>query len=117
MSAADAGPRRASGRPGARIAVTLVFGLVLAGDVWEAVGNLLGVSATASALGTSVSVTGWFVLVLGVAMPVAGFLGVSWLGRRARLSSLVIGYLTVTVVVAALSLDLLAIYGLGALLV
>lgn len=104
-------------RPLARIVVTVVFGLLLAWDVWEAIGNLLGVTGTAAALGTSVSATGWFVLVLAVVMPVAGFLGVAWWGRSARSSTLLIAYATVTVVVSALSLDLLAIYGLGTLLV
>jgi hypothetical protein len=99
-----------------RAALAVVFGLLLAWDVWEALGNLLGVSGTASALGTTVSPTGWFVLVFAIALPLLGFLAVLWFGRRAGLVTLLIAYATVTVVVAALSMDLLAIYGLGTLL-
>lgn len=109
--------RRSSSRPLARALVVVVFGLLLAWDVWEAVGNLLGVTGTATALGTSVSPTGWFVLCFGVVLPIAGFAGVLWFGRRARPATLLIAFVTVTTVVAALSLDLLAIYGIGTLLV
>lgn len=100
-----------------RLVLAVVFGLLLAWDVWEAVGNLLGVTGTASALGTSVSGVGWAVLILAVVLPVAAFLGVLWFGRRTGVVSLAIAYATVTVVVSALSLDLLAIYGIGTLLV
>lgn len=99
-----------------RVVLGLVFGLLLAWDVWAAVGNILGVTGTASALGTSVSGVGWAVLVLALVLPVAGFLGVLWFGRRASLGSLALAYVLVTVVVSALTLDLLAIYGLGSLL-
>ncbi|RUQ97630.1 hypothetical protein [Labedella endophytica] len=99
-----------------RVALAVVFGLLLAADVWEAIGNLLGVTGTAAALGTSMSAVGWAVLVFAIVLPVAAFLGVLWFGRRAGLVSLVIAYATATVVVAALSLDLLAIYGIGTLL-
>jgi hypothetical protein len=104
-------------RPVVRAAIVVIFGLLLAWDVWEAVGNLLGVTGTATALGTSVSPTGWFVLCFGVVLPIAGFVGVLWFGRRARPAILLIAFATVTTVVAALSLDLLAIYGIGTLLV
>jgi hypothetical protein len=109
-------PEEKVARRGIRVLLAILFGLLLGADVWEAVGNLLGVTGAASALGTSVSGVGWVVLVLPMVLPVAGFLAVLWFGRRAGLTSLVISYATVTVVVAALSLDILAIYGLGALL-
>jgi hypothetical protein len=114
---AEVDARRTGARPVVRAIIVLVFGLLLAWDVWEAVGNLLGVTGTAAALGTSVSPTGWFVLCFGVALPIAGFVGVLWFGRRARPATLLIACATVTTVVAALSLDLLAIYGIGTLLV
>jgi FtsH-binding integral membrane protein len=104
-------------RPLVRAVIVVIFALLLAWDVWEAVGNLLGVTGTATALGTTVSPTGWFVLCFGVVLPIAGFVGVLWFGRRARPTTLLIAFATVTTVVAALSLDLLAIYGIGTLLV
>jgi hypothetical protein len=113
----DVETQRTGARPLARAVIVLVFGLLLAWDVWEAVGNLMGVTGTAAALGTSVSPTGWFVLCFGVVLPVAGFVAVLWFGRRARPATLLIAFATVTTVVAALSLDLLAIYGIGTLLV
>lgn len=100
-----------------RIALALLFGLVLAWEVWEAIGNLVGVLALASGFETSVSPMGWFVLLLAVALPLVGFLAVLWLGRRAQPMSLFLAYLTVTVVVAALSLDILSIYSPLSLLV
>lgn len=118
--AAPAGAERApeSGRRGWwRVAFAVLFGLVLAWEVWEAVGNLLGVLTLAAGFETSVSPTGWFVLLLGVALPLGGFLAVAWLGRSARPMSLFLAYLTVTVVVAALSLDILSIYSPLSLLV
>ncbi|RWZ52010.1 hypothetical protein ELQ90_08055 [Labedella phragmitis] len=113
----DVETRRPVARPVARAVIVVVFGLLLAWDAWEAVGNLLGVTGTAVALGTSVSPTGWIVLCFGVALPIAGFVGVLWFGRHARPATLLIAFATVTTVVAALSLDLLAIYGIGTLIV
>lgn len=113
----DTQARRSGSSPRrGRVALAVVFGLLLAWDVWEAVGNLLGVTGTATALGTTVSATGWFVLVFAILLPLMGFLAVLWFGRRAGLMSVLIAYVTVTAVVAALSMDLLAIYGLGTLL-
>lgn len=100
-----------------RVGFAIVFGLVLAWEVWEAVGNLLGVVNLAAGFETAVSPMGWFVLLLGVALPLVGFLAVLWLGRRAAPTSLFLAYLTVTVVVAALSLDILSIYSPLSLLV
>ncbi|RWZ61102.1 hypothetical protein ELQ92_08630 [Labedella populi] len=102
---------------GWRIALAVVFGLVLAWDVREAVGNLLGVLNLAAGFETAISPTGWFVLLLAIALPLVGFLAVLWLGRRAPAMSLFLAYLTVTVVVSALSLDILAIYSPLSLLV
>jgi hypothetical protein len=89
----------------------VIFGLLLAWDVWEAVGNLLGVIAFANQYETSVSGVGWFVLLLAVGLPLAGFLGVLWFGRRSSPIGLMLAYLTATAVVAALSFDILSIYG------
>lgn len=110
------GTRRRPAPAWIRLVLAVVFGLFLAADVWEAVGNLLGVTGTASALGTTVSGIGWVVLIFAVVLPIAAFLGVLWFGRRAGVVGLLIAYVTATVVVAALSLDLLAIYGIGTLL-
>jgi hypothetical protein len=118
MTTVSSGETRTRPAPlGVRVLLGVVFGLILAADVWEAIGNLLGVTGTASALGTSVSGVGWAVLVFAVVLPIAAFLGVMWFGRRAGTVSLAVAYVAVTALVSALSLDLLAIYGIGTLLV
>jgi hypothetical protein len=93
-----------------RAALALVFGLLLAWDAWEAVGNLLGVVGLAAGFETTVSALGWVVLILAVALPVVGFVAVLWLGRAAGPMGLFLAYATVTVLVAAISLDILSIY-------
>lgn len=118
MSAVETtAPRSAPAPVWLRVVLGVIFGLLLAWDVWEALGNLLGVFGTASALGTAVSPIGWFVLLLQIALPLAAFIGVLGFGRRAGSTALVLAWATSTAVVAALSLDLLSIYGIGSLLV
>ena len=60
----------------------MLFGVFYAYDVWEAVGNLVGLNIQAAALG--VPLTGWGVALLVVALlvPFLAFGVALWLGRR-----------------------------------
>ncbi|PPF72116.1 hypothetical protein C5D04_13950 [Rathayibacter sp. AY1D2] len=73
-------------RPGRRLAasvlVAVVFALFFAWDVWEAVGNLIGLRSAAALLGTDLNPTGWAVLLVALCMPVLCFTVAVMLGRR-----------------------------------
>ena len=60
----------------------MLFGVFYAYDVWEAVGNLVGLNIQAAALG--VPLTGWGValLVAALVVPLLAFGVAFWLGRR-----------------------------------
>jgi len=94
------------------IATTLavIFGLVYAYDVWEAVGNLVGLSLNAQSLDTQFSAFGWIVLVGAVVLPAVLFGIAFWLGRYRAPGSQVLLYVVGLGASAALSLD---VYVLG----
>lgn len=98
------------------VALAILFGLIFAYDVWEAVGNLAGVSIIASGLETSINALGWVVLIVGILLPVAVFALAFWLGRRRDVLSQVLLYLAGLGTVAALSLSLVALFGIGSVL-
>lgn len=105
-------------RTPAWLAVTLavLFGLFYAYDVWEAVGNLVGLLGTVQSLDTQFSAFGWVVLIGAVIVPVALFAGAFWLGRsRAPLGQALL-YVVGLCASAAVSLDIFVL-GLGRLLV
>ncbi|MCU1560296.1 bacitracin resistance protein [Mycetocola sp.] len=97
-------------------ALAALFGLLFAFDVWEAVGNLVGVSVVASGLETTINALGWVVLILGILLPMAAFALAFWLGRRRNLLAQVLLYLAGLGTVAAVSLSLLALFGIGSVL-
>ncbi|ALS56754.1 hypothetical protein [Rathayibacter toxicus] len=82
-AASDAGHRDRSGRYLLRsVLVTVVVGLLLAWDVWEAIGNFLGLRAFAAGFGADLNGFGWTVLVLGMVLPMLCFVVALLLGRR-----------------------------------
>lgn len=98
------------------VTLAILFGLLFAYDVWEAVGNLAGVSIIASGLETSINALGWVVLIVGILLPVAVFALAFWLGRRRDALSQILLYLAGLGAVAALSLSLLSLFGIGSVL-
>jgi hypothetical protein len=99
------------------LTIALFIGLFYAYDVWEAVGNLVGVNLQAQSLDTQLSAFGWTVLIFGVLLPVLVYALAYWLGRNRALG---VQALTLTVglcAVAALSLDITTVFGLGRLIV
>ncbi|RXZ49728.1 bacitracin resistance protein [Agromyces binzhouensis] len=98
------------------LALAIAFGLFFAYDAWEAVGNLVGIAGVASALGTTLSATGWIVLILAILLPVALFAIAFLLGRRRSAPVQAALYLAGLAVSALLYLDILLLFGPGALL-
>ncbi|PPH37897.1 hypothetical protein C5C53_05870 [Rathayibacter sp. AY1E3] len=102
-------------RPAASVLAAVVFALFFAWDVWEAVGNLIGLRSYAASLGTDLNPTGWAVLLLGLVLPVACFVAAVLLGRRRGLPARV-GLLAAALCLsAALSLDVQLVLGVESL--
>jgi hypothetical protein len=89
--------------------VIAVFVVLLGWDLWEALGNLVGLQPFYDAMGIGDSVP-WVLLWLGVFLPIAAlvsslFLWRSWSGTAERLAIMVVAW----AVVAGMSLSLAAI--------
>lgn len=98
------------------VALAIAFGLFFAYDAWEAVGNLVGIAAVASTLGTAITGLGWVVLIAAILLPVLLFAVAFLVGRRRPAVVQAALYLTGLAVSAALYLDILLMFGPGALL-
>jgi hypothetical protein len=89
--------------------VITVFLALFAWDLWEALGNLVGLQPFYEAMGIGASLP-WVLLWLGVSLPIAAvvmsvILWRSWSGAAERLAIMVLAW----AVVAGLSLSLAAI--------
>ncbi|MGK9146698.1 hypothetical protein KXS11_03600 [Plantibacter flavus] len=91
--------------------IAVLFGLFFAYDVFEAVGNLVGVVSQANALGGNVVPLGWAVLIGGLLLPVIAFGIAYWTGRGRRLGEQTVRFLVALCVVAAISQSVLALFG------
>ncbi len=91
------------------LTVAALFGLFYAYDVWEAIGNLLGVPAEYGALGLA-GRTPWWLLWLGVAVPPIIFAAAVLFGRRYNVFGKALIFIVGLAVVAALTF---AIFALG----
>ena len=116
MTTAPLSDARAHAPAWLTLTLAVVFGLLFAFDVWEAVGNLVGVTVVASGLGTTINALGWVVLLFGILLPILVFALAYLLGRRRNPLSQVLLYLAGLGTVAAVSLSLLAVFGLGSVL-
>lgn len=97
------------------ITAVVVVGLLLAWDVWEAIGNLVGLRANAAYLGTELNPTGWVVLLLGLVLPVLCFVAALVLGRGRSLPVRIALLVAALCLSAALSLDLQLVLGFESL--
>lgn len=97
------------------VSLAVLFGLFYAYDVWEAIGNLVGVLQVAAALDTALGALGWVVLVGAVLLPIVLFAGAFALGRRRTLLVQAGIYLAGLAASAALYLDIVLLVGPGAL--
>lgn len=99
------------------VTIASAFGLFYAYDLWEAVGNLVGLNIAAGDLDTSLSGSGWAVLIIGVLIPVVVYGLAFWLGRRRSVGVQALLYVTGLCLVAVLSLDIYVMFSLGNLIV
>ncbi|MEO6199851.1 MAG: bacitracin resistance protein [Cryobacterium sp.] len=98
------------------VTISVFFGLFFAYDMWEAIGNLVGLNAAAQSLDTRLSGFGWAVLIAGVILPVLVFGIAFWLGRRRAAAARAMLLLVGLCLIAVLSLDIF-MFGLGGLIV
>jgi hypothetical protein len=63
-----------------------VFALLFAYDVWEGIGNFIGVMSQSLSLGIALSAFGWFAVIFGIVAPLALFFGALWLTRKRTLA-------------------------------
>ncbi|TFD36771.1 hypothetical protein E3T34_00490 [Cryobacterium sp. TMT1-62] len=61
--------------------IAILFGLCYAYDIWEGVGNLVGLNILAQSLDTQLSGFGIFVLLVGILGPLLVFVLAAWIGR------------------------------------
>jgi len=113
----DNAPRTERGTPPwLVVTIAVFFGLFFAYDLWEAIGNLVGLNVAAQSLDTQLSGFGWAVLIAGVVIPVLVYAIAFWLGRaRGALARMVL-FLVGLCLVAVLSTDIF-MFGLGSLIV
>jgi len=89
--------------------VFALFGLLYSWDVWEAVGNLVGLGPFYEALGIGVSMP-WALLWAGVLLPIVVFAGAWWWGtKRSHLLEKTVVLVMGWAVIAALSLSFAAL--------
>ena len=101
----------------ALLSIAIFFGLFYAYDVWEAVGNLVGLNLQAQSLDTQLSGFGWVVLIFGVLLPVLVYALAYWLGRNRAFGVQALTLLVGLCAVAVVSLDIAAVFTLGRLIV
>lgn len=99
----------------ASVLIVVLVGLLIAWDVWEAIGNLIGLRSYAAALGTDLNATGWTMLLLGLVLPVTCFVVALVLGRRRGLWARAGLLLAALCLSAALSLDVQLVFGVESL--
>ncbi|PPF15924.1 hypothetical protein [Rathayibacter rathayi] len=103
------------GRLISSLLIAVAFALFFAWDIWEAIGNLIGLRSYAALLDTDLNSTGWTVLLLALVLPVVCFVVALVLGRRRGLAARA-GLLAAALCLSAvLSLDVQLILGVESL--
>lgn len=97
------------------VTIAVLFGVLYAYDVWEAVGNLVGLNVQAASLGISLTGFGVTLLVVTLVVPFVVFGLAFWLGRRRGPLQQVVLFLVGYALVQALTLDFTALFDLGGL--
>lgn len=88
------------------LVVAAFFGLFYAYEVWSAVSNLIALPGFYDALGLDPAAVPWWLLIVGLLMPPAGFLVAFWVGRRMHVGGKALIFLLGLAVVAGLSLTI-----------
>lgn len=96
--------------------LAVFFALFFAYDVWEALGNFVGLLNFANGLDRSLNVVGWVVLVGALVLPIALFALAFWAGRlRGPLQQIAL-YVAALAVSAVLYLDIFTLFGAASLI-
>ncbi|TFC88730.1 hypothetical protein E3T37_02215 [Cryobacterium sp. TMT2-10] len=98
-----------------RFGIAIVFGLFYAYDIWEGIGNLVGLNQTAQGLDTQFSGFGLFVLLTGILLPILVYLLAAWLGRARGAGAQAALFLAGLCLNAAIAADIF-MFGLGSLI-
>jgi hypothetical protein len=99
------------------VTIAILFGLFYAYDLWEAIGNLVGLNIQAGGLDTSLSGFGWTVLILAVLIPVGVYGFAFWLGRNRVVGVQALMFFTGLCLVAVFSLDFYVLFDFANLIV
>ena len=95
------------------VTIAVLFGVLYAFDVWEAVRDLVGMSMLVGDLGVSFAGIGIGILIAALLVPLIVFGIAFWLGRRRGPLAQIVLFLVGYALVQALTLDLSAIFELG----
>lgn len=95
------------------VTIAVLFGVLYAFDVWEAVRDLVGMTMLVGDLGVSFAGIGIGILIAALLVPLIVFGIAFWLGRRRGPLAQVVLFLVGYALVQALTLDLAAIFELG----
>ena len=95
------------------VTIAVLFGVLYAYDVWEAVRDLVGMSLLVGDLGVSFAGAGLALLIAALVLPLVVFALAFWLGRHRNPLVQVVLFLTGYAVVQAITLDLAALFELG----
>lgn len=82
------------------------FALFFAFDVWEGIGNFLGIQAQSLTLGIAISALGWIAIVAGVFAPVILFVLALFLSKKMPLAQTAFLFLLALSISAIISADL-----------
>lgn len=94
------------------VAVAIVFGLLYAYDLWEAVNNAIEVPrqfAAIAELGIPVGEVPWTLIVVNIAIPPVVYLAAVVLGRRRSVFGRAVFFAAGLALVAVLTLDIVAL--------
>lgn len=82
------------------------FALLLAHDVWEGIGNFLGIQLQSLTLGVPLSAVGWGSIIAGVLMPIILFVGALLISRKMTYWPMVFIFVLATMLSATLGANL-----------
>ncbi len=90
------------------LVVAAILGLFYAYDVWEAVGNLINLPAFYDSIGVGSKNVPWWLLWIGVAIPILVFLLAFVVGRRGSVGGKAVIFIVGLAVAAGLGVGVLA---------
>ncbi len=93
------------------------FALFYAYDVWEGIGNLVGLNEQAQNLDTQLSGLGWFVLIGAIVLPVIVYVLAYRLGRNRIFGVQALTLLVGLCLVAVISVNITVLFSLANLIV